>query len=190
MLQRHDRDTKVYPGVGIESPDQVTELISRLRELSHCIPMWPDPVETRRSANKWEIINELDEIAKTYTKTARPSSKLYDSSVPLVCDGSKVYKREGSAYGDFVLHGKNLAIEKLSNHLCKPANGYRWIVQDYIPQLQWWGEYRIYIVAGMPLSIVGTRPRSSGGIDVMRVTHLYNLQELRHVIVTPTNLHY
>ena len=133
------------------------------------------------SSKKWNLVLELDRIASSYTHTTRPRSALLDPSEIPNAEAQIVLKREGSAYHDHVLYVQQEAHKKVQRVLRQPTHGYRWIKQEFIPQLRLWGEYRVYIVCGHIVSVVGTRPMPAkpGILYVSGVTQFYSLERLR-----------
>lgn len=137
-----------------------------------------------------DTICNLDAIAKTTTCTIRPSSRCWNPGQEAIIEPHLVYKREGGAYGHFVLCSGHASESAIRKKLMQPTNGFRWIVQDYVPQLKYWGEYRVFIVAGHVLSTVRTRPRlfrngrDNPLMEIARVKRFDSISQLRCVVIS------
>jgi hypothetical protein len=119
--------------------------------------VWP-PVEHLKYGSKEYLISHLDIIAKMYTHTPRPSWKIlkHGEEIP---EGT-VIKRSHSDCGDHVLRPDSPL--RNWNYLdSETIPGSIWFSQEYIPQLDYMGEWRAFIVGGRITYVVHTRYNKS-----------------------------
>ncbi|KAJ7197634.1 hypothetical protein GGX14DRAFT_574108 [Mycena pura] len=167
--------------------------IARMEVLARSVLVWPPPQESFFYRQKLALIRRLEEVAECTTWTSRPkTSILLNKSQFTECT---VLKREGSDQSKRrIFHDSCRNPQKTATDLCKSnqkilakrqkkpddleaKHGMLWMVQDLVPELRKYGEYRVYVVAGKVVSVVGTTP-TEGGWCIKDCHGVYGLTEL------------
>lgn len=126
--------------------DMMNEFDKRMNRLASQVRIWPPLSLTRAAADKWQMIVHLDHIAHDITLTPRPATQLLKDHIP----AGKVIKRSFSAYQEHVhiptyVEGYTWpTIEQLHAQATLP--GREWLVQDWIPLLREYGEFKVYFI--------------------------------------------
>lgn len=128
--------------------------------------VWPPPRESLFYRQKSQLIRRLDRIAKFDTFTPRPKTSILSQADHFT--SSTVLKREGSDQGKHRLfydccdRPQETAAELVKTNSRSDADldagQMLWLLQDLVPELRRYGEYRVYVVAGKIVSVVGTTP--------------------------------
>ncbi|KAF7972496.1 hypothetical protein HWV62_17862 [Athelia sp. TMB] len=174
--------------------------IRNIQYLSWAIAMWPPAKEAMYSKHKYDLIMDLDSIAKTDTATCRPVTALItrDSPRPLSSENNpKVVKREESNTC------KNIHFPEVVHQLNEkeiasmyPRDGQpRWMLQTYVPYVARIGEWRIFMRDGQMMQGIITTPH--GGREKNHEADVewswtmlagqYSLQEMREIIENDPN---
>lgn len=117
-------------------------------QLATVAQIWPPIEPMKASACKWRTISRLDHIARQVTHTLRPETVLWDERV-LPTD--KVLKRCFSSYQSHTIiptEVSNMRIKPTVQSLKRDTilPGRHWMVQDWVPSLRHYGEFKVYIV--------------------------------------------
>ena len=125
-----------------------------MRYMAERIPIWPPISELLRSRHKYNVICNLDDIARGITNTSRPQTALLSENHSI--DGC-VLKREGSDFGNH-FYGPEKTCKLTSSRIQEMANEepFRWMKQRFVPALKRIGEWRVIIVGSRILYIVNT----------------------------------
>jgi glutathione synthase/RimK-type ligase-like ATP-grasp enzyme len=141
---------------------------------------WPPWQHVDRMGSKIPLMQNLDFIASTVTKSKRPITEILDvtTSIP----DSIVLKRTHSDCGNHVLFPGDPLINPtyLLSQLDIP--GSRWLGQNFVPTLRKLGEWRVFIIGGQIVDVVHTRINHETGCwKWERTTRFWSLGELRQV---------
>ncbi|KII83012.1 hypothetical protein PLICRDRAFT_180816 [Plicaturopsis crispa FD-325 SS-3] len=134
-----------------------------LEQLSEQTPIFPPPRDVISSGVKFDVILELDEVARSLGHP-RPTSVLSLHNPILPSSQKLVYKREGSDGNAHVIH-----VEAGAPPPELPlVPGLRWFVQPYNHDLLRSGEWRVYFLNGKIIWTAHTltRPLPGGGFVI------------------------
>jgi glutathione synthase/RimK-type ligase-like ATP-grasp enzyme len=152
-----------------------------MQALSRLVPVWPPVDEILAASRKADIIKMFDRIAAQVTHTVRPVTTIL--TIPLkTVPKDVVLKREGSDASKHVYLPQSLeelGLKKL-NQLLKGSR-FRWISQTWIPLLQQFGEWRVFVVGGKIFEVITTQPQDAADNSTLSVSVLrgmWNLEEL------------
>ncbi|KAJ7026435.1 hypothetical protein C8F04DRAFT_1190499 [Mycena alexandri] len=152
-------------------PNRRTEMlyIDRLDKLRHTVFVWPPPRQTLFYRHKLQLLNHLDLIAITVTKTRRPRSQMLEDPQQFT----------------------NLTARKADPHDIDAQHGLLWFYQDLVHPLRVHGELRVFTVAEKIVSIVGTTPTQLGDDSwfVKDASAVYGLDELADAIEANADPH-
>jgi hypothetical protein len=154
--------------------------IRSLRWLSGYVCIWPPVDETLASSYTLDVIRDLDYIAETHTITKRPWTRLLVKDEQVNAD--TVVKREGSENFRHHFFGDKVSTQCIRSCL-KARSGYRWIVQELVPQQRIFGELRTFVLGGKVLHTMATTMTGDGN-QVEKADMAYTLSELKSVIPT------
>ncbi|KAJ7911173.1 hypothetical protein B0H13DRAFT_2328615 [Mycena leptocephala] len=176
--------------------DEHDLFMQRMDELSCKALVWPNPRHALWYREKWQLIQELDHIAATTTHTHRPETKVFETGTQF--SPTTVLKREGSGCsqmrhfhdGDRRLSKRALTSILAHNHAILDARkqdptafGMLWLVQELVEPLRRHGEWRVFVVGGKIIGIVGTTPANDAdGMHVTECRAVYGLDELDNII--------
>ncbi|KAJ7847683.1 hypothetical protein B0H13DRAFT_2362339 [Mycena leptocephala] len=176
--------------------DEHDLFMQRMDELSCKALVWPNPRHALWYREKWQLIQELDHIAATTTHTHRPETKVFETGTQF--SPTTVLKREGSGCsqmrhfhdGDRRLSKRALTSILAHNHAILDARkqdptafGMLWLVQELVEPLRRHGEWRVFVVGGKIIGIVGTTPANDAdGMHVTECRAVYGLDELDSII--------
>ncbi|KAJ7362745.1 hypothetical protein DFH08DRAFT_950983 [Mycena albidolilacea] len=169
------------------------QFIGRMEELSHSVFVWPPPRQSLFYRQKLQLSAHLDVVAALRTHTNRPSTYILDDIKQFT--RFTVLKREGSCesrhryFYDRTSGPKkskaclthNLKIldgRKVDATDLDARHGMLWLVQDFVEALKLYGEYRVFVVGGKIVSVVGTTPADGGDWVVKDCHAVYGLTEL------------
>ena len=165
-------------GITVENMHQFD---AHMAELAEHIRMWPPLNPLKRAACKWNTVRRLDRIARCITKTARPTTVLWNGG-PIQSD--KVYKRCYGAYQDHVYIPIEAGQEPTVPALLESSKlpGRHWMVQDWISPLRDFGEFKVYVVNTRIVHIAFARYSAKRLIwDYIVPESFYTLAQLRYV---------
>jgi hypothetical protein len=163
-------------------------------DLSYRMLVWPSIEEMRREGEKFEWIRQLDWIAREMG-TPRPATKMLTKrTVP--CQGKWVIKREFSANCDHVELvdlGDTPLDDPISLDVFQKVwedTRYAWIVQEYVPLLQQWGEWRVFLMNGKTTCIVmTTKDKQDDRWHWNQTQSMFTLEKLTSVESRHTSMH-
>jgi hypothetical protein len=145
------------------------------------LAVWPPVEELVRASRKMNVIQDLDFVAREVTRTIRPVTNLL-SDAPSI-ERETFLKREGSDCARHVYNPRRAAEispEKLS--LMVSVYDYRWIKQQYVPELATVGEWRIIIINRRILHVINTTyrqlDRKPFAMEASIRTDGYSLEEM------------
>ncbi|KAJ7462510.1 hypothetical protein FB451DRAFT_1180803 [Mycena latifolia] len=172
--------------------------VERLESLSSILLVWPPPRHALFLRHKYQVIQQLDLIARTITMTNRPRTTILTSVTDFTA--CTVLKREGlcqSKHRHFYDGPSSISTDILTsliNHnttILAPrgdasdnpgADNMIWMVQDVVEPLRTIGEWRVFVVGGKIIGIVGTTPVdetvSNSSMKIGECIDLYSLKEL------------
>ncbi|KAJ6553443.1 hypothetical protein B0H19DRAFT_1263809 [Mycena capillaripes] len=170
------------------------QFILRMDNLSQSVFVWPPARQSLFYREKLKLADHLDRVAKFITLTSRPRTFILDKVTDFTDE--TVLKREGSCQSNHRhfydnASGPSLARTsvqqntKILNKRKRDPNGLQaqrgmlWLLQDLVPELRTCGEYRVYVVGGKVVSVVGTTPMPGGLWLVKDCYGVYSLTELR-----------
>ena len=119
-----------------------------MAELSKVVCIWPPIKPMMDSSCKWNTIQRLDRIANNVTCTPRPRTQLWDRcNLPT----DKVMKRCFSSYQSHTIIPNEIlptaeSFTVLSLKRSSQLPGRHWMIQDWVPSLRHFGEFKVYIV--------------------------------------------
>ncbi|KAJ6611625.1 hypothetical protein B0H10DRAFT_2055859 [Mycena sp. CBHHK59/15] len=176
--------------------DEHDLFMQRMEELSCKTLVWPNPRHALWYCEKWQLIQELDRIAATVTHTHRPETKVFETGTQF--SPTTVLKREGSgcsqmrhfhdsdrrlskrALTDILAHNRAILDARKQE---PTAFGMLWLVQELVEPLRRHGEWRVFVVGGKIIGIVGTTPANDeDGMHVTECRAVYGLDELNNII--------
>jgi hypothetical protein len=143
----------------------VQTLISQFHELACGVQLYPTLAESYREAQKWQVVRDLDVIARETTMTPRPKTSLIKETI----EGETiVIKRTASS------HHEHVHIQGASDNL--PAlysADHFYMYQEHVPALQK-HEIRLYIINGNEVvNRVGTATADNGEpLEFWQVSYL------------------
>lgn len=159
--------------------------ITALSAISRRMPVWPPVDESVQFGHKATIIEMLDRAARIVTKTRRPISEILTDrhTLPLsTTENPQVLKREYSEGGGHVqlpVKVQKTTPRFLEKLLQDPE---RWVLQQYVPYLQRFGELRVFIAGGRIVQTVCTVKRNKDGIWALNfVSGHHSLAEMWYV---------
>ncbi|KDQ05835.1 hypothetical protein BOTBODRAFT_182182 [Botryobasidium botryosum FD-172 SS1] len=152
--------------------------LDSLRWLAGHICVWPPPNEVIAASRKYEVIRDLDFIARTVTRSCRPQTRLLGQCTPLNRDPRYVFKREGSDTSNHREWGTDVSASRCRKMAADPGQ-YRWMCQDIVPYLRDLGEIRVYIIGGTYHSFIVTAwNEAEGGWDTESSGRLASLEHM------------
>jgi len=169
--------------------DDHQKLLCVYTELSHWILIWPQPSEMHREGKKHQYIRQLDRIARI-DDSPRPLTRLLSDKGQIPTGGGVwVIKREFSAFGCHVrvvdLDGLRKDSKEYQDAFQEVwSSSFDWIIQSYVPLLEQWGEWRVFMIGGKATYTVMTTKQPGGGSDDWdwnKVESLFTLEELTFV---------
>jgi hypothetical protein len=175
---------------GIKGEDKI-RFCNAYTDLSYCLLVWPSPSEMRLSGTKHEWIRQLDRIAKSQGNP-RPITLSLREGCTVPTNGTWVLKREFSEncqhveivdFLDSVTRKKNL------QRVWKDTR-YLWVLQTYVPLLERWGEWRVFLIGGKVRYIVQTTKvhgRERDKWDWNKVNAMFTLSRLTSVHISSTH---
>ncbi|KAJ7656711.1 hypothetical protein DFH06DRAFT_1410048 [Mycena polygramma] len=150
-----------------------TEYVRRMEGIRHSVFVWPPPRQTLAYRRKLDYIGALDRCARLVTGTWRPRTEILTS--PAQFHAKSVLKRDASgrcSHRVFFVGGKGksarVANEAVAHNggilqrrneggeNCEAQYEPLWFVQDLVPTLRRYGEWRIYVVDEDVVSVLGT----------------------------------
>ncbi|KAK7684263.1 hypothetical protein QCA50_012587 [Cerrena zonata] len=158
----------------------------RMQILTNYTTIWPPINLIKMAACKFSTIVKLDDIAARVTKTARPSTSLWDrKSIP----GGKVLKRCYSSYQEdvYLPDGSSTAMPTVEALLANSTlPGRHWLVQDWVSHLRQAGELKVYFVNMEVVYIAATRYSNiKEGWEFSINPPLPTLSEIQYVLYQP-----
>jgi hypothetical protein len=164
-----------------------------MEELSQSVFVWPPPHQSLFYRQKLQLAAHLDVVASLHTHTSRPRThvlkeiKQFTRFTVLKCEGScesqhwYFYDRASApkiskaclTHNSKILDAGNADAADLD-----ARHGMLWLVQDLVEELKLYGEYRIFVVGGKIVSVVGTTPVRGGDWVVKDCRLVYGLTEL------------
>ncbi|KAF7969775.1 hypothetical protein HWV62_25997 [Athelia sp. TMB] len=179
----------------LTSVKHVRTYLCNIQSLSWAIAMWPPVQESLYSKRKYELIKDLDEIARKSTATCRPVTRLITSDLPHPLSSNEnpnVVKREESNACKNIHFPE--VVEKLDEKEIidmYPRDGRpRWMLQSYVPYVTRVGEWRMFMRGGRMMQGVITTPQEGRGknceADVKwswtMVVGQYSLREMHEIM--------
>lgn len=159
---------------------------STMLGISAFLPVWPPIEDLLDIGRKATLVQDLDLIARTITRSRRPSTRtLGPQDKNGISDGNanKILKREFSEGRHTFLSKERVArltIEEINRMITSP---HRWLLQDYVENLERFGEYRVYIFGGMWHSAIAThwagKEDDEGNWEVVEADSLYSLADVQ-----------
>ncbi|KAJ6580286.1 hypothetical protein B0H10DRAFT_904860 [Mycena sp. CBHHK59/15] len=164
-----------------------------MEDLSRSVFVWPPARQSLFYREKLQLAGHLDRIARLVTHTSRPRTYILED--PAQFTESTVLKRKGSClckdrhfYDRTSARKKAKTCQRLNSKILDgwkddPTDldaryGMLWLVQDLVKELRLYGEYRVFVVAGKIVSVVGTTPAGDGVLLVKDCHGIYGLTEL------------
>ncbi|KDQ06085.1 hypothetical protein BOTBODRAFT_271426 [Botryobasidium botryosum FD-172 SS1] len=130
--------------------------MNSLRWLAGHVHVWPPPNEAIAASRKFDVVRDLDIIARTVTRTHRPRTRLVrECATTLNRDPRFVFKREGSDTSRHREWGHHVSASRF-RRMAAEGGKYRWFCQDLVPPLRDLGEIRVYVIGGRYHSFVVT----------------------------------
>jgi glutathione synthase/RimK-type ligase-like ATP-grasp enzyme len=123
--------------------------------LSKLVFVWSPYIQVDTIGMKEELIDNLNSIAITVTKSMRLISQILKPGAHIPEDA--VLKRSCSDSGEHVLlpGNANRCWEFMGQ--VSPRLKASWIAQRFIPELHKFGEWRVFFIGGKPIHVVHTR---------------------------------
>jgi hypothetical protein len=147
------------------------------------IPIWP-PIKEMIACSKRAVIETLDHIAKTVTKTIRPKTEILPYPVTWVPKNSVLKWERSDAARHCLLPAdmKNLTIVQLNEYLeSHSSDDCHWLLQEYVPFLRQFGEWRVYFIDGFLSFTLLTEWMDGVGIVSIKQLNSWSLEELTSV---------
>ena len=148
-------------------------------QLASHTQFWPPTKLTRRAADKWTTLCHLQIIAQN-TRRYTPRAALLVPGEVIPPDA--VLKRSHSECGTHVLLPSAKPELRTWEHLTSNAtDGTFWMMQEYVPSLEWLGEWRVLVVGGKIIAVMHTI-KLRNGEWVGRPVHAFrSLEEVAYV---------
>ncbi|KAG2362865.1 hypothetical protein BDR07DRAFT_1484225 [Suillus spraguei] len=144
---------------GLDSPVQLQQYLSGLQILESIVPVWPPSQEMLHGSRKFNVINDLDQIASRMANSPRPQTTILSRTDISQSFEGWILKREGSDCNRHVL----LPGQVDPLNLPPDRGQFRWLKQSYVPALRTLGEWRIVLVDCQPVFVVHTAPGNGQG---------------------------
>jgi hypothetical protein len=151
------------------------------------IPIWP-PIEEMIACSKWAVIQTLDYIAKTFTKTVRPETVVLKTPVTWVPKDAVLKRERSDASRHCIIptDTRGTSIVQLNEYLkLNSLDDCYWLRQEYIPFLRQFGEWRVYFIGGQLSFTLLTQWVEGGGITSMGQRNSWSMEELTWVLLIP-----
>ena len=149
-----------------------------IAELQSLLHIWPPMDQVENMGTKTTLIENLDFVAATKTKSKRPTTR--PLNLQHAIPHAIVIKRTHSDCGQHVLFpGDELRnVEYLQSQMDIP--GSMWFGQSYISTLREFGEWRVFIIGGRIIEIIHTKIHEETGLwKWQRAIRFWSLEELR-----------
>lgn len=163
----------------------VDNFLSIMDQLRRYVHMWPPQNQPNTIGSKKQLIENLDTIASTITRSARPVTRQLSDGQNF--PSNIVLKRTHSDTGYHVLmpfnkeHAPKRIWDYLRNNVEIP--GSVWLGQTYVRYLELLGEWRVFLVGGQIVYMVHTSKHPSKKTWQWDVAHtFYSLEELTYVV--------
>jgi hypothetical protein len=171
------------PAYDFASKEDIELYTKNLKTIGMRIPIWP-PIEEMIACSKRAVIETLDHIAKTVTKTVRPKTEILPYPVTWVPKNSVLKRERSDAARHCLLPAdmKNLTIVQLNEYLeSHSSDDCHWLLQEYVPFLRQFGEWRVYFIDGFLSFTLLTEWMDGVGIVSIKQLNSWSLEELTSV---------
>lgn len=146
-------------------------------DLAHRMLVYPPICEMRREGVKHGWIRQLDRMAKV-DETPRPLTRvLTKETIPT--EGKWVMKRDFSAHGDHVeiVDFNSMSEGETLQHALEDHK-YNWTIQSYVPLLEQWGEWRVFLIEGKTRYVIMTTKEPGGNWSWNKTDSMFTLEKL------------
>jgi hypothetical protein len=148
--------------------------------LSRKVSIWSPFYQVNTIGSKVTLIQSLESIAEEITKSCRPQSRVLTPGEAL--PSRAVLKRSHSDCGGHVLFPDQPGRTWDEMRSFSPHIRAVWFAQMLVPELERFGEWRVFIIGGKPIYVVHTRyNKQTAGWLWEPVDSYYSLRELRSV---------